>query len=386
MFSSRVPADLAPNRLTRALREARSAGRALLDLTTTNPTIAGIRYPPGLLEPLASAAALVYEPSPFGLERAREAVVRDYARRGITVATDRVLLTASTSEAYSLLFKLLCEPQGDCVLSPAPSYPLFDHLTRLDGVAPLPYRLEYHGRWMLDVASVDRAWADSVRAVLAVSPNNPTGSVLSGGELDALGTRCAARDAALILDEVFADYPLEPSTGHQASGLPCVTFRLGGLSKSAGLPQLKLGWIAVDGPEAACAAALERLEVICDAYLSVATPVQVAAPELIAAAGAVRQQICARVRENYAQLKALAADHPAVDVLQVDAGWSAVLRVPAMTPEEDLVLALLHEDDVVVHPGYFFDFAHEAFLVVSLLPEPERFAEGVRRILERVDA
>jgi aspartate/methionine/tyrosine aminotransferase len=403
MFSSRVPADLAPNRLTRALREAR--GRDLVDLTITNPTVAGIRYPARLLERLASPAALTYEPSPFGLERARAAIARDYARRGIAVATERVLLTASTSEAYSLLFKLLCEPDGDAVLVPVPSYPLFDHLTRLDGVEPLPYRLEYHGRWALDVDSVDRAWLDSVRAVLAVSPNNPTGSVLADDELDALGVRCAARDAALIVDEVFADYPLPPSRaetkeardgaqgttrppapGSPGPNLQCLTFRLGGLSKSAGLPQLKLGWIAVDGPHSLCAAALERLQVICDAYLSVATPVQIAAADLIADAGPVRAQILDRVRANDARLRTLAAAYPAVDVLNADAGWSAVLRVPATRSEEELVLALLHDDGVIVHPGFFFDFAHEAFLVVSLLPEPERFAEGVRRILERVDA
>jgi alanine-synthesizing transaminase len=390
MFSSRVPADLAPNRVTRAVRAARARGRDLVDLTITNPTAVGIQYPPRLLEPLASAAAIVYEPSPFGLESARAAVAREYARRGIAVATEHVLLTASTSEAYSLLFKLLCEPDGDAVLVPVPSYPLFDHLTRLDGVRPLPYRLEYHGRWTLDVESVDRVWANAVRAVLAVTPNNPTGSVLSDVELDTLIARCAAREAALILDEVFADYALDPSSAARLarpeSSPHCLTFRLGGLSKSAGLPQLKLGWIAVDGPGDLCAAALDRLEVICDAYLSVATPVQVAAPELISAARQVRERIRHRVRVNYARLQALAATHPAVDALQVEAGWSAVLRVPATRSEEDLVLALLEDDGVIVHPGFFFDFAHEAFLVVSLLPEPERFAEGVRRILERVDA
>ncbi|HEV3483869.1 MAG TPA: pyridoxal phosphate-dependent aminotransferase, partial [Vicinamibacterales bacterium] len=208
MFSSRVPADLSPNRFARALGAARPARRDLLDLTLTNPTAAAIRYPPDILSSLSSRAALTYEPSPSGLGHAREAVAREYARRGIAVATGRVLLTASTSEAYSLLFKLLCEPEGDAVLAPVPSYPLFDHLTRLDGVRSIPYRLEYHGRWTLDIASVDAAWLDSVRAVLAVSPNNPTGSVLSDDELDVLAERCALRDAALILDEVFADYSL----------------------------------------------------------------------------------------------------------------------------------------------------------------------------------
>src|SRR5919106_1408504 len=202
MFSSRVTGALEPNRLTRALRDARASGRRLLDLTVTNPTACRIPYPAALLAPLASAPALKYEPSPFGLPTARTAVAREYDRRGIRVATEHVLLTASTSEAYSLLFKLLCEPHGDDVLVPVPSYPLFDHLMRLDGVGALRYHLEYHGRWTLDLSSVDQAWLDSVRAVLAVSPNNPTGSVLSGSELHALDARCASRDAALILDEV----------------------------------------------------------------------------------------------------------------------------------------------------------------------------------------
>lgn len=389
MFSSRVTGDLEPNRLARALRDARAARRRLIDLTVTNPTACGIPYPAGLLSPLASTPALTYEPSPFGLEAARAAVARDYARRGISVATEHVLLTASTSEAYSLLFKLLCEPCGDSVLVPVPSYPLFEHLTRLDGVRPLPYRLEYHGRWTLDVDSVDHAWLDSVRAVLAVSPNNPTGSVLSDDELHALGARCAARSAALLVDEVFADYPLRERAAElevRTPDLRPLVFRLGGLSKSAGLPQLKLGWIAVDGPDDLRAAALERLEVIFDTYLSVSTPVQVAAPALLEAAAPIRRAIHERVRGNYAQLNALAAGRPAVEVLNADAGWSAVIRVPATKPEEDLVLELLEQDGLVVHPGFFFDFPHEAFLVVSLLPEPACFAEGVARILERVDA
>jgi aspartate/methionine/tyrosine aminotransferase len=209
MFSSRVPGDLRPNRLAQATRRARASKRRLLDLTASNPTQVGIRYPESLLTPLATEASRSYDPSPFGLETARAAVAADYARRGIAVAKERIVLTASTSEAYSLLFKLLCEPAGNAVLVPVPSYPLFDHLTRLDGVGASPYPLEYHGRWMVDVVALDAVWSNSIRAALAVSPNNPTGSTLSEGELDALATRCAARDAALIIDEVFADYPLE---------------------------------------------------------------------------------------------------------------------------------------------------------------------------------
>ncbi len=393
MFSSRVPGDLQPNRLTLAVRTARARGRPLLDLTLTNPTAAGIAYPPGLLHPLASEAALGYSPAPFGLEEAREAVALEYRRSGIAVATERVVLTASTSEAYSLLFKLLCAP-GDAVLVPVPSYPLFDHLTRLDGVRCIPYRLEYHGRWGLELDQVDAAWLETVRAVLVVSPNNPTGSVMTAGEMQALATRCAARGAALIVDEVFAGYPLAgapvgeapPTVAGPGALRECLSFRLGGLSKSAGLPQVKLGWIVVDGPEPLVPEALERLEIVCDAYLSVSTPVQVAARALIASGERVRSQILARVRGNYARLSAEAAAHPATTMLPADAGWSAVLRVASTRSEEDLVIELLERDGVLVHPGFFFDFPQETYLVVSLLPEPHVFAEGVRKVLERADA
>src|SRR5215210_1519450 len=249
MFSRRVPADLTPNALTTALAAHRLSGRPLFDLTATNPTAAGIPYPADVLAPLANPEGRVYRPVPFGLRSAREAVCRDFARLGTTVAPDHVVLTASTSEAYSLLFKLLCDP-GDEVLVPSPSYPLFDHLSSLDGVGAPRYRLDYRGRWAVDEGSLRTAWTSGVRAVLAVNPNNPTGSMLSRSELDMLAVRCAEHGAALIVDEVFADYPLAAgstsSTSHVADGV--LTFRLGGLSKSAGLPQVKLGWFAVDGP------------------------------------------------------------------------------------------------------------------------------------------
>jgi alanine-synthesizing transaminase len=404
MFSERVPHSLEPNRITRAIRRARSAGRPLIDLTVTNPTNAGIEYPREILEPLSSREALTYDPQPFGLASARRAVADDYARRGLRVDPDRIVLTASTSEAYSILFKLLCA-LGDAVLVPVPSYPLFDHLTGLDGVTSIPYRLDYHGRWALDVESVDRAWSRSVRAVLAVSPNNPTGSVLSAQEMCTLESRCTGRDAALIVDEVFADYPLtsgpesrapspDPSTSSGSSRassrdeprIPsCLSFRLGGLSKSAGLPQVKLGWIAVDGPEHVLSEALDRLEVISDAYLSVSTPVQIAAPALISSGAAVRAQVLARIRTNSQALVAAVSTRPSIEVLPAQAGWSAVLRVPSTRSEEELVIELIERDGVVVHPGFFFDFPHEAFAVVSLLPEPRSFAEGVQRLLERAD-
>jgi alanine-synthesizing transaminase len=386
MFSSRVPADLQCNPFSRVLTAARASGRDLIDLTVTNPTMCGFSYDPALLAPLSGASSLTYRPEPFGLPDARAAVSADYARRGIDVAPSRVVLTASTSEAYSLLFKLLCEPSGDAVMIPLPGYPLFDHLTRLDGIEAVPYRLEFHGQWGIDFASLDAHWHDRTRAVLAVSPHNPTGALLSPHELDALGERCAARDAAIVLDEVFADYLLcaaGDSAGTAATA--ALTFRLGGLSKSAGLPQVKLGWIAVDGPADLVDQALERLELICDTYLSVSTPVQVAAASLIDAGAALRQQILDRIRSNYKALRELAAAHPAIEALPVTGGWSAVLRVPSRATEEEIAIDLLRHAGVIVHPGFFFDFAAEAFLVVSLLPPTGRFREGIARVLERVD-
>ncbi len=393
MFSERVPRSLQPNRITNAMHRARDARRPLIDLTAANPTTVGLTYPASLLTPLASPAALTYQPEPFGLCAAREAVARDYARRGVTVHPDRIALTASTSEAYALLFKLLCNP-GDTVLVPVPSYPLFEHLTVLEGVRSRAYKLEYHGRWSIDLGDLDRVWSDEVRAVLAVSPNNPTGSVLTGAEQCELETRGATRRAAVILDEVFADFALGSNRGArnlssalQSPGLtPALRFRLGGLSKSVGLPQLKLGWIAIDGPDDLVGDAVQRLEIMCDTYLSVSTPVQLAAADLLTSGAAIRDQIRERVNVNYHALQTAARAYPAVDVLDTEAGWSAVVRIPSTRSEEDLVVDLIERDGVVVHPGFFFDFPHEAFIVMSLLPEPALFSDGLRRVLDRVDA
>lgn len=388
MFSSRVPADLTENRLTRALASLSADGVRVLDLTETNPTKVGLEVPPGLLEPLADGASLVYEPEPLGLLRARLEVSHDFARRGVDVPPERVVLTASTSEAYSLLFKLLCDP-GDDVLVPQPSYPLFDHLTRLDGVRTAAYRLEYHSRWMVDSDSVSRAVSPRTRAILAVSPNNPTGSFLTRDEIGALSRIAGTHGLALIGDEVFADYVIDGKREPPPSMLedPMVlTFGLGGLSKSAGLPQLKLGWMGMGGPPALVSEARARLELIADTYLSVSTPVQHAAAALLAAGGAIRSRILDRVRINSLDLASAVAAHPSCTLLPADGGWSAVLRVPATRSEEALVLALLEDDHVLVHPGYFFDFAREAFVIVSLLPAPEIFHEGVRRLLARAAA
>jgi alanine-synthesizing transaminase len=388
VFSSRVSSDLTPNRLSEAITRLRQAGVEIDDLTESNPTRAGLSYPNRLLDALADAAGLSYNPQAFGLPSSRDAVVGDFRRRGMTVPRDRVVLTASTSEAYSLLFKLLCNP-GDEVLVPVPSYPLFEYLAALDAVQVRSYRLDHHGEWAPDIDGLKRATTARTRAVIVVNPNNPTGSYLKRAELDALAAHCKAHDLALIGDEVFAEYVLDadlPRTCSVLAQREALTFGLGGLSKGLGLPQLKLGWIVATGPDDLVKPALERLELICDTYLSVATPVQEALPSLLADGAEIRTQIRDRVTRNYRALREAVPRCPSVDLLPAEGGWYAVLRVPAMQSEESLVLQLLEQDQVLVHPGYFFDFPREAFLVLSLLPPPDIFDRAVARILTRVEA
>ena len=382
MISRRVPPSTEANAITRVLGQLRVAGVPIVDLTESNPTQCGIAYSPALLDSLASPDALHYDPQPFGLPSARAAVADDQRRRGARIDPAQVVLTASTSDAYAWLFKLLCNP-GDAVLVPQPSYPLFDHLTALEGIAAHPYALEYHGRWTIDVESIRRA-PSNVRALLVVSPNNPTGSFITGAELAQMSAVCRSRGWALIADEVFADYPLEaidPVTDI-AGRSDVLSFTLGGLSKTVGLPQLKLGWCIAGGPPAEREAALGALELIADSYLSVGTPVQVAAPHLLREGGAIRAAIHSRVRENLAALRAAAARYPACEVLKVEGGWSAVIRIPSTRPEEDLVLDLLRRERILVHPGYFFDFVREAYVVVSLLPIRAVFDESSARLLQ----
>ncbi|MFZ5786632.1 MAG: pyridoxal phosphate-dependent aminotransferase [Acidobacteriota bacterium] len=381
MFSTRVPEDLSPNRLARA----RASAAVRHDLTVSNPTAVELPYPEGLLDALADPAGLAYRPDPRGLLSAREAVAGELRRHGAVVDPERIVLTASTSEAYAFLFKVLCDP-GQAVLVPVPSYPLLEHLARVEGVEAVPYRLDAEHGWRLDVEEIAAA-PESVRAAVVVHPNNPTGSHVHPEDATALAVLCARRGWALIADEVFLDFPLDggPGAGRSfAARGDCLTFALGGLSKSVGLPQAKLSWIAVSGPDQAAAPVLERLEFVADTFLSVATAVQLAAPRLLREGEAVREAIRGRCRGNLAALCALAAQLPAVEALPVGGGWSAVVRVPAVVGEEELALGLLREDGVAVQPGYFFDFARDGYLVVSLLAPPEEFRSGVERVLARV--
>jgi alanine-synthesizing transaminase len=381
IWSHRVDADLTVNRLTTTLAALRAESRSIIDLTLSNPTIAGLEYPRGMLDGLADARGLVYRPEAFGLRTAREAVAADYGRRGVSVEAGRIVLTASTSEAYSLLFKLLCDPDTE-ILVPRPSYPLLDHLARLDAVSARFYDLEYQRTWSIDFASVERGLSSATRAIVIVSPNNPTGSRIRQHELERLDALAAEHGAAVIIDEVFADYNLAGSsdTASPLRAGSSLVFSLGGLSKSIGLPQAKLAWIAAGGPAAIVAEALARLEFAADAYLSVSTPVQEAAAELLRAGRVVREQIQARVAGNYRDLVKSVSDESGCTVLQADGGWYAVLRVPAIASEEDLVLSLLVDDGVLTHPGYFFDFQGGAHLVVSLLSPPPVLREGIARI------
>jgi alanine-synthesizing transaminase len=363
MFSKRAHWSAPLNALT---LERRKRGGALFDLTESNPTRADLPYPhEELAEALARGAGSAYDPDPRGLRSAREALARE-----LGCDADDLLLTASTSEAYSFLFKLLTDP-GDAVLTATPSYPLLEHLAALELVRLHTFTMEFHRRWEIH----DLPVTPDTRAILVVNPNNPTGSFVAAEEQD----RIARYGLPILSDEVFLDYPLE------GRGIPFVrddvlTFTLGGLSKSAGLPHFKLAWIRVSGPGRR--EALDALELIADNFLSAATPVQVALPELLRIGPRIRGAIADRTTRNLATLRATLVSTTA-QVLPVEGGWSAVIRVPRVRSDDELALALL-DRDVVVQPGYFFDFPTDGYLVVSLLTPEEVFGEGVRRVAELV--
>lgn len=368
-FSRRARWNAPVNQLTLA-RQGRDD---LLDLTASNPTRAGIDYPlDELSDVLARAARAAYDPEPLGLRSARETLACELA-----CDFNDVVITASTSEAYSFLFKLLCDP-GDAVLTATPSYPLLEHLAALELIELRPFALEYHQRWELGRANVRTARTERTKALLVVNPNNPTGSYVTSAEQDAL----ASFGLPIVSDEVFRGYPVAADAAPSIVREDVLTFALGGLSKGAGLPHYKLGWIRVGGPAAARREAVNALELIADNFLSVATPVQVALPDLLALAPRIRAVILARVRENLQALRA--ALPPAAGVLPVEGGWSAVIRVPRTVSDEEFALDLLRRQGVVVHPGYFFDFDREGYLVVSLLTPREVFDEGVRRLARAI--
>jgi len=379
VLSSRLNWHAPENHLSQLLAAKRKAGESILDLTESNPTRAGLFYPAQILEPLSDPRALLYQPEPRGSLQARSAVAAYYKHLGVEIPEDRILLTASTSEAYSYLFKLLANP-GDEILSPCPSYPLFEFLAALSSVTMLQYPLRYDGVWHIDFAALEQSIGPRTRAIVCVNPNNPTGSYLKTAELSQLEEIAVRHSLALISDEVFCDYAFEPApdrvmtlVGHRRA----LTFSMSGLSKIAGLPQLKLGWIVASGPGRE--QALEGLELIADTFLSVSTPVQLALPHFFAAGTQIREAIAARTEANLQTLRDTLHASQAT-VLNIEGGWYAIVRVPNTITEEEWTLRLLREQNVVVQPGYFFDFETEAFLVISLLTPPGIFVEGLRRL------
>jgi alanine-synthesizing transaminase len=392
-FSARTSWDTSESSFAAAVREAHAAaardGRRLCDLTISNPTKCGFDYDEeALLAPLRDERALVYEPEPRGLPTARDAVARYYAAHGAGIASDDLILTTSTSEAYSFLFRLLCNA-GDEVLVPQPSYPLFDFLADLDDVRLKSYPLFYDHGWWIDRARLEAAVSDRTRALMVVHPNNPTGHWTGPEERAWLEDLCARRGLALIVDEVFLDYSLsdeplgqESANSFAAGGHPALTFVLGGLSKIAGLPQMKAAWIATLGPVEQKREALARLEVIADTFLSMNAPIQLALPAWLEDAGGIQIQIRDRARRNDAALRRVAAEHPdQLQVLDVDAGWSAVFALRGWRGEDDLAEWLVRERGVIVHPGTFYGMAERSRVVVSLIGPESEFKEGIQRAI-----
>jgi aspartate/methionine/tyrosine aminotransferase len=379
VFPSRFHWDLRPNPLTERLRAKREAGVPVLDLTESNPTHAGIHYPAEeILNALTDPRSLLYEPTPAGLATAREAVAKDYY--GGKVDPSRILLTASTSEAYAYLIKLLTV-SGDELLVPRPSYPLFEYLAALESVRISHYPLIYDSGWSIDMEALSQAVTDRTRAVVLVNPNNPTGSFVKRQELGPLVELCRNHNLAIISDEVFSDYAFAPDPERVNSLIDVdevLTFCLSGLSKVAGLPQMKLGWIVTGGPTDHRAHAMERLEVVADTYLSVATPVQHAAPALLRVRAEVQEQILRRTRQNLKLLIGFTTN-TASRTLHAEGGWYATVQMPFIRTAEEWTIELLESCNVLVQPGYLFDFDQEALLIFSLLTEPEIFEEGVRR-------
>jgi alanine-synthesizing transaminase len=386
MFSSRTDWLLAPNRLTRQLEERRRHGLPVLDLTESNPTHCGFKHDPEILKSFQSSKSLVYEPDPRGLLSARQAVCEYYAARGVSVTPEQIFLTTSTSEAYTYVFRLLADP-GDKVLVPRPSYPLFDFLAGINDLEVIPYPLHYQDEWQMDLEGVRNGWLAGAKAMIVVHPNNPTGSFVKPAELEFLADCCRQNQGALIADEVFADYVLEAGKGpmfSHAADSPALTFTLSGLSKISALPQMKLGWLVVSGPEEERKTALERLEVIADTYLSVSAPIAHALPALLEFRKTVQPRILERLRANLGWLERQTTSCPGSSCLRTEGGWYAVLKVPERVSDEDWIVALLAEDGVLVHPGHFYDFREDGHVVISLLTDEKDFREGIGRFLARI--
>ena len=398
MFASRTNWRLETNRLTRALEEHRRSGKELFDLTASNPTTCGLAYPEReILAALTDPRGLVYRPESKGLPEAREAVAEYYAGRAgfsgsvARVDPERILLSSGTSEAYSHIFRLLCEA-GDEILVPAPSYPLFEFLADLADIHLVPYPLLYDHGWQIDFAPLRAALTPRSRAVLVVHPNNPTGSFVKPREAAELAELCAARGMAIVADEVFLDYPtgrVRALLGARLNEDPAptftlsdaaLTFTLSGLSKISLLPQMKLAWTVVSGPAAMVHTAIDRLEIIADTYLSPSTPVQLALAKFLSLRHSLQAQLQQRISANLSVLDSLLPESKSLARLDREGGWYAILRVPVTATDDDLTVALLERCSVLVHPGHFFNFARDGYLVLSLITPEQEFQEGLRRL------
>jgi aspartate/methionine/tyrosine aminotransferase len=381
-FSRRTQWNTEESELARAHRERVQAGLTIADLTASNPTRCGFEYPPGLLAALANPAALDYDPQPRGSLRARQAVCDYYASHGVRVEPEQIILTTSTSEAYSFLFRLLCDPEAE-ILAPQPGYPLFDYLAALDDVRIRPVSLVYDHGWQIDPESFRRAINAGSRAIMLVHPNNPTGHFTQPWEVEELGQLCREHGLALVVDEVFLDFSFEEPARSFAAGLEGVpVFVVSGMSKIAGLPQMKAAWIVATGPDRE--PAQDRLEVIADTFLSMNAPVQGALPSWLESRGVIQEQIRERTQANLAELDRQLVRLPAVQRLVAGGGWYAVLRIPALQPDEQTVLELL-EHGVWVQPGYFFGLPASGWLVVSLLAPGNEFSTGVTRLVDSLE-
>jgi alanine-synthesizing transaminase len=383
MFSRRTDWPLAINRFTEAQHELQRSGGEWLDLTVSNPTRAQLDYDAvSIRASLSNSQVMDYDPQPRGLLSARAAVAGYYRERNADVAPESVVLTTSTSEGYSYVLRLLCNP-GDEILVPKPSYPLFEFLADLQDVKLVPYTLVYDHGWQIDFPSLGKALTARTCAVVLVNPNNPTGSYVSSSEREMLNQFCHQHGLSLVVDEVFLDYArdgvLRPSF---AANRETLTFTLSGLSKISGLPQMKFAWVVTSGPEEKMNSALDRLEVIADTYLSMSAPIQLAAPTLLAQRKRFQPRLMDRVRVNLEELDRQLAMQNICRRLDVEAGWYAVVRVPATQSDEDLAIEMIRQASVLVHPGHFYDFPSDGYLILSLITPPLDFQEGSRRLLQ----
>ena len=400
MFSRRTNWPRTPNRFTTAVEKQCASGRGVLDLTASNPTTIGLQYSSeAILSALTNAQSLKYTPDPKGLRVARETVADYYRERGTPVDPERIILTTSTSEAYTFVFRLLCEP-GDETLVAAPSYPLFEILADLQDVRLKSYPLFYDHGWHIDLHALANAISERTRAAMVVHPNNPTGSYVKPAEAEQLYALCSQKQMAIVADEVFLDFahrfdsqPTFASVwqgsstrvhGSKTRATEALTFTLSGLSKIAGLPQMKFAWIVVSGPEDLVSDAVARLEIIADTYLSMNAPIQLAAAALFETRHDFQRQLMQRISKNLAELDGQLSAQQVCTRLEIEGGWYAILRVPVTRSDEDLAIELLEKHSVLVHPGHFYDFSSDGYLVLSLIAPEEEFREGVRRLISFV--